>query len=470
MGKNDTNNITIDAPEGNEEKTKKDFLPIPLKHVAAKHLSTVPIYINTDDDFCLYSNDGLGFSAADRERLLESKVRYVFVAKKDHDKYFDAVAGSIGPIVNDDTITPEEKKGVIHGTTLDLACQLNTVLPDKKKVDQTINNSNCNAQMIMNGMTVKEMYEMCINDPDEAKHLVKMSTIMQGFAHTVGLNDKYSLSMMGTGAMLHDIGKIFIPKENRTVEMLRSHVEKGVNHLDSLPGTPLEIRSIVAEHHERIDGSGYPYGLRGDDISLMGQIAGLAYTFETLVSEKCEYQSEKKSIEDSLQVLSDDLSSQFESNLLKSFTSFAATTLLDEAEDKARLRLFDISSLDSEHRKNNPSGRRHERLFFRSKGIAEILFLKNERWTVRASHDIIMHNVSQSGMGFMIYQQLDKGQIVLTKLFIDQQSEPVCLLGKVVRVQEVTKDLYIIGCIFFESNSFEATKKLYEKFTSRKYL
>lgn len=389
---------------------------------------------------------------------------------KDHDKYFNAISESTSSIVGDKTIDKWEKREIIHSTSIDLANQLNTSLPDKKKVDQTLNNSNCNAQLILDGMTVKDMYELCANDPVESRHLVRMSSIMQGFAHALGINDPYTLSIMGTGSMLHDIGKLFLPVNNRTVEMIRSHVLLGVEHLDSLPDTPNEIRSIVAEHHERVDGSGYPYGLKGNDISLMGQMAGLAYTFETMVSEKMQYHSEKKSIAETLDYIEDKMAKQFDSNMLKSFVAFASTVLLDEAVDRVKLNAFDISSLDIEHQKHNPNGRRHERLFFRSKGVCDILYLKNEKWSVKSSFDIIMHNISQSGMGFMIYNKLDKGQIVLNKIYLDSHSEPVCLLGKVVRVQEVTKDLYIIGCIFFEANSSETTKRLYEKFSSRKYL
>ena len=463
---NQTENLE-DIVNSSDKNNIDNYLPIPLKHVAAKQLATVPIYIQADNEYCLYSSDGLGFSNDDKKRLLDSNVRYVFISMKDHDKYFDAMAESMSDVIMDSNIDFEEKKEMFHGTAINLANQLNNTAPDKQKVDQTIDHSNNNAQMIMNGMSVKDMYEMCVHDQKDAKHLLQMSSLMQGFAHKLGLNDKHSLSMMGTGAMLHDIGKVFLPKDNRTVEMLRSHVQLGVQHLDTIKGTPMEIRNIVAEHHERIDGSGYPYGLKGDDISLMGQMAGLAYTFDILVNEK-PYQNEKKNISEALNVLEDRFAKKFDSNMLKSFSAFASTTLLQAAEDKNRLRLFNVSALDYEHKKNNPNGRRHERMFFRSKGSADILYLRDKKWAVKSSHEIIMHNLSQSGMGFMMYKPIDKGQIVLTKLYVNNQIEPVCLLGKVVRIHEVTKDLFIIGCIFFEINSEEMTSRLYEKFTNSK--
>ena len=445
------------------EKDSDKFFPIPLKHVSARQLEKIPIYLLTENEYCLYSTDGLGFNNEDRQRLLDSHIKYIFISVDDHEQYFHAMSDAMLDVANDTSIQYEDKVDMLHGASLGLANKLNSKPLDKTCVDQTIKQTSSSAQMIMNGVEYKDLFDMCAKDPEDVKNLVAMSATMQGFAHKLGLTDKHALGMMGTGAMLHDIGKVFLPKHNRTIEQIRSHVKLGVQHLDTIPGIPMEIRNIVAEHHERIDGSGYPYGLKGDDISLMGQIAGLAHTFHTLINQS-EHKSEKERIADALNILEEKLNKKFDNNMLKSFIAFVSGTLLEAAEDKAKLSMFNVSVLDISHRRNNPNGRRHERLYFRSKGSLEILHLKGERWAVKSSHDIIMHNISQSGMGFMTYKRLQENEIVLTKLYVSNQNEPVCLLGKVARVHEVTKDLFIIGAIFFEANSHEATKRLFEKF------
>ena len=450
-----------DATEISNDSEK--YFPVPLQHVSARQLEKIRIFLHTDNEYCLYSSDGLGFSSEDRQRLLDSHIKYIFISVDDHDEYFQAMSASMLDVANDTSIQYEDKVEMLHGTSVGLANKLNSEPLDKKSVDQTLIQSNSSAQMIMNGVEYKDLYNMCGKDPEDVKNLVAMAATMQGFAHQLGLTDKNALCMLGTGAMLHDIGKVFLPKHNRTIEQVRSHVKLGVQHLDTLPGIPMEIRNIVAEHHERIDGSGYPYGLKGDDISLMGQIAGLAYTFHTLINQS-DHKSEKERIADALNILEEKIHKQFDSNMLKSFSAFISSTLLEAAEDKAKLSMFNVSVLDIQHRRNNPNGRRHERLYFRSKGSLEILVLKNEKWTVKSSHDIIMHNISQSGMGFMTYKRLQENEIVLTKLYVSHQNEPVCLLGKVARVHEVTKDLFIIGAIFFEANTHEATKRLFDKF------
>ncbi len=460
---NSPNILSDDQTKGSDPaEQEKAFVPVPLKHVDAKQLAKIPTYIKSDNEYCLYSSNGLGFSNEDRKRLLASDVKYVFISSADKSRFFDLMGDCLLDTIKDNSISIAEKQQIMHETAIGLTNKLNHTLPDDKDLERTITNADCNAQLMMAGMSLKDVYKLCTKDPEDAAHLVKMASIMQGFATKLGLTDKKALSTMGAGALLHDIGKIHLPKENRTPAMIRSHVELGLKHLDSLNNVPMEIISIVAEHHERIDGSGYPYGLKGNDISLVGQLAGLAYTFEQLTSEY-SYKNEKQSIIQAIELLETQYSGKFDSDMLNSFIAYANTVLLGEAENKAKLSLFSLMSVDSENKKMNPSGRRHQRFFFRCKGTAEILYLKNEKWTIQSSHDVIMHNISQSGMGFMSYKPFEINQIVLAKVYIGNSNEPVCLLGKIKRVQEVTKDLFVIGAAFFETNSQEGTRALFER-------
>jgi HD-GYP domain-containing protein (c-di-GMP phosphodiesterase class II) len=93
------------------------------------------------------------------------------------------------------------------------------------------------------------------------------------------------------GALLLDIGKLKLPvvilvkasslnpAEQR---FARRHVGEGIRILESIEGLSAESIEMVHAHHERIDGSGYPFRLRGDEISLYAQIAGIIDSFDAL--------------------------------------------------------------------------------------------------------------------------------------------------------------------------------------------
>jgi putative two-component system response regulator len=98
---------------------------------------------------------------------------------------------------------------------------------------------------------------------------------------------------LALGAFLHDIGKVgketyrFADDEivaTNTTHELRSHPEIGAKLVAPL-GLPAATGQIIAYHHERWDGTGYPHGLRGEGIPILARIVCLAQTFDHLTAE-----------------------------------------------------------------------------------------------------------------------------------------------------------------------------------------
>jgi putative nucleotidyltransferase with HDIG domain len=98
---------------------------------------------------------------------------------------------------------------------------------------------------------------------------------------------------LALGAFLHDIGKIgkepyrFADDEIVAADRsstLRAHPEIGARMVTPL-GLPAEARQIISYHHERWDGSGYPYGLKGEGIPVLARIVCLAQAFDHLTAE-----------------------------------------------------------------------------------------------------------------------------------------------------------------------------------------
>ncbi len=100
------------------------------------------------------------------------------------------------------------------------------------------------------------------------------------------------------GALLHDLGKIDVPvriltKKTRLTDEelteIKTHPEKGAEHIleleHELPSTGI-LAAIASEHHEHIDGRGYPRGLAGDDIHRFAKIVAIADVYDALTSER----------------------------------------------------------------------------------------------------------------------------------------------------------------------------------------
>ncbi len=125
-------------------------------------------------------------------------------------------------------------------------------------------------------------------------HSLAVSVWSLAFGRHLGL-DRDTLKAVGLGAMLLDIGKMRIdtallqkpekptPEEWKT---LHAHVDHGLELLRAAPGVDQRVISMVATHHERFDGSGYPRGLKSDAIPMVGRIAGIVDCYDAMTSAR----------------------------------------------------------------------------------------------------------------------------------------------------------------------------------------
>ncbi|WP_273126798.1 HD-GYP domain-containing protein [Metabacillus sp. HB246100] len=100
---------------------------------------------------------------------------------------------------------------------------------------------------------------------------------------------------IGLGALLHDLGKIFVKPEvlnkpdkltNSEFELMKSHSELGFDILRKVPNIPLVVAHCALQHHERLDGKGYPRGIREKDIHPYAKILSVADVFDAVTSHR----------------------------------------------------------------------------------------------------------------------------------------------------------------------------------------
>jgi len=126
-------------------------------------------------------------------------------------------------------------------------------------------------------------------------HSMSVAVLMISFCRRLGFGYE-KLKEVGIGGMLHDIGKMKVEarlltcKSRLTDEeylQIRRHVEYGRAILEQTNGVTDLSFSLAVQHHERIDGKGYPEGLTGDEISLCGQAAAIVDVYDAMTSKRC---------------------------------------------------------------------------------------------------------------------------------------------------------------------------------------
>lgn len=162
------------------------------------------------------------------------------------------------------------------------------------------------------GKRFKDLVRLIIDDVGQNSQVMLMLTDMSIkdhylFQHSlnvclysiiIGMACGYTrdeLTTLALGALLHDIGKTMVPDEillkpgrlePPELEIVKKHAYDGFVMLKDLPNIPLIAAHCALQHHERLDGSGYPRGIRGDEIHEYAQWIGLADSYDAMTSHR----------------------------------------------------------------------------------------------------------------------------------------------------------------------------------------
>lgn len=160
-------------------------------------------------------------------------------------------------------------------------------------------------------------------DNETGMHVLRMSHYSKVLALAYGLSEEQADTLLHAAPM-HDIGKIGIPdhimlKPGKLTEeefaVMKTHPEIGAEILGEADSDLLRIaKSVAMTHHEKWDGSGYPNGLKGEDIPVEGRIVAVADVFDALTSKR-PYK-EAWSIEKTLSVMKSESGKHFEPYLI----------------------------------------------------------------------------------------------------------------------------------------------------------
>lgn len=138
---------------------------------------------------------------------------------------------------------------------------------------------------------VSNMVEM--RDPYTAGHERRVGMVAADIAREMGWTE-YRCESLTLSGLVHDIGKIAIPAETLTkptrltpieYEIVKTHVDQGYQILKDVH-FPLPIADIIRQHHERMDGSGYPLHLKGDEILPEARVLAVADVLESMSSHR----------------------------------------------------------------------------------------------------------------------------------------------------------------------------------------
>jgi PAS domain S-box/uncharacterized domain HDIG len=163
----------------------------------------------------------------------------------------------------------------------------------RKKVQNAFKEGNEKLQRVLNATIRALASAVEKRDPYTAGHQQRVAQLVTAIAHEMKLSEE-QVTGVQTAAMIHDIGKIYVPAEilskpsklsSFEFMMITVHPQVGYDILKDIE-FPWPVADIVLQHHERMDGSGYPHGLKGDAILLESRILIVADVVEAMASHR----------------------------------------------------------------------------------------------------------------------------------------------------------------------------------------
>lgn len=166
-------------------------------------------------------------------------------------------------------------------------------IENRKGVQHELEQSFENLKKVMHSTVKAIAMTVEKRDPYTSGHQHRVSALARAIAEEIGLSEDQTEGLY-MAAAIHDIGKISLPAEilakpvqlsSIELSLIQAHAQAGYDILKGVE-FPWPIAEIVLEHHERMNGSGYPQGLSGDGILLEARIIGVSDVVETMASHR----------------------------------------------------------------------------------------------------------------------------------------------------------------------------------------
>jgi len=166
-------------------------------------------------------------------------------------------------------------------------------------------------------------------------HSLKVATLLSLFGNAIGLTHRDVLVLSG-GGLLHDVGKMTIPHQilnkpghltAEEFEVMKGHVPASRAVLEANDSVPRGVMIIAAQHHEKLDGSGYPRGLKGRELNELARMSSIVDIFCALTDRRVY--KPPMAAGKALEIMTAEMSAHLDQHLLKMFRGMMLEAVRD---------------------------------------------------------------------------------------------------------------------------------------------
>ena len=231
-------------------------------------------------------------------KLKQSGVNFVFVDTSKVQAEKTTVPAIIRPVKDEEEIKEDIKQSIeIQAEARKTVIKIISDFQNGKKLEISKAEDvigNVTEKILHNKFVLAGLSSMKQKNHYLYEHALSSSVLMIAFAHTWGFEENKQ-RIMGLGAMLYDLGMLIVPSQilnlpgklsSKQLDLMRRHVEYSYEILKNEPQISEDVLLMASEHHERLDGSGYPLGLKEKEISTEGKMIGIVDVYDASTSDR----------------------------------------------------------------------------------------------------------------------------------------------------------------------------------------
>ncbi len=285
---------TIATPNLSPAQPASGYMPVQVEMLRRLPRSIVDLYVQyeAEREPVLYYRAGSPLEADQAPRLMESGVREVLVRSDEFYRFASNLLDTVDSLASDEAIPAGERFAALQlamAVEIEHAARLVDSGPYVAVADKV--GRELTSLLVNNNALPRDLFRLARHDFLTFTHITNVASYGVIFAERLGLCNGSQFESLAKAAMLHDIGKRFIPasilqkpakldpKERAIIE---THPQRGYEELCGRPDMTFEQLMIVYQHHERFDGKGYPVGSQGEEIHPWARMLAVVDVFDAM--------------------------------------------------------------------------------------------------------------------------------------------------------------------------------------------